>query len=62
MHDDHDAAAGVRARRLGPYFSAMVPDTWFNEGGQSVTGAAIDHLLSMHPSATEARASAEKAG
>ena len=46
----------------GPYFSSMVPDTWLNEGGQSVAGAAIDHLLTMHPAAAAARASAEDAG
>lgn len=46
----------------GPYFSAMVPDTWLNEGGQSAAGAAIDHLLSMHPAAAEARRRAEEAG
>jgi D-ribulokinase len=46
----------------GPYFSAMVPDAWLNEGGQSVAGAAIDRLLEMHPAAAAARASAEDAG
>ncbi len=46
----------------GPYFSAMVPDAWLNEGGQSVAGAAIDHLLTMHPAAAAARARAEAAG
>ncbi len=46
----------------GPYFSAMVPDAWLNEGGQSVAGAAIDQLLAMHPAAASARASAEAAG
>jgi D-ribulokinase len=46
----------------GPYFSAMVPNAWLNEGGQSVAGAAIDHLLSMHPAATDARRQAEKSG
>jgi D-ribulokinase len=46
----------------GPYFSAMVPDAWLNEGGQSVAGAAIDHLLAMHPAAAEARGQAEAAG
>ena len=38
----------------GPYFSAMVPGAWLVEGGQSAAGAAIDHLLSLHPGATEA--------
>ncbi|HEY4171310.1 MAG TPA: FGGY family pentulose kinase, partial [Reyranella sp.] len=33
----------------GPYFSAMVPGLWLNEGGQSATGAAIDHLVLSHP-------------
>ncbi len=46
----------------GPYFSAMVPDAWLNEGGQSVAGAAIDHLLAMHPAAADARRHAELAG
>ncbi|MBW9117975.1 FGGY-family carbohydrate kinase [Rhizobium cauense] len=39
----------------GPYYSAMVPGLWLNEGGQSAAGAAIDHLLSFHPAASEAR-------
>ena len=46
----------------GPYFSAMVPGTWLNEGGQSVAGAAIEQLLAMHPLAPEARAQAQAAG
>ncbi len=46
----------------GPYFSAMVPNTWLNEGGQSVAGAAIERLLAMHPMATEARRQAEESG
>ena len=46
----------------GPYFAAMVPDAWLNEGGQSVAGAAIEHLLSMHPAAPEARRRAEDVG
>ena len=40
----------------GPYLSAMVPGLWLNEGGQSAAGAAIDHLVSLHPAATEAAA------
>ena len=43
----------------GPYFSAMVPGLWLNEGGQSAAGAAIDHLIAMHPTAGEAARLAE---
>ena len=39
----------------GPYYSAMVPGMWLNEGGQSAAGAAIDQLLAFHPAAGEAR-------
>ena len=46
----------------GPYFSAMVPGTWLNEGGQSMAGAAIDHLVSMHPAHAQAHAAAEAGG
>lgn len=46
----------------GPYFSAMVPQAWLNEGGQSVAGAAIERLLAMHPLAAETQRSAEDAG
>jgi len=46
----------------GPYFQAMVPGMWLNEGGQSAAGAAIDQLLSFHPAASEARRVAEAAG
>ncbi|WP_439156033.1 FGGY-family carbohydrate kinase [Yoonia sp.] len=42
----------------GPYYSAMVPGLWLNEGGQSAAGAAIDHLLAFHPHAAEAQAQA----
>lgn len=46
----------------GPYFSAMVPGMWLNEGGQSAAGAAIEQLLSLHPAAAEAKALAHKRG
>lgn len=46
----------------GPYFSAMIPGLWLNEGGQSAAGAAIDHLLRHHPSAPEARDIAAREG
>ncbi|KAB2851519.1 MAG: FGGY-family carbohydrate kinase [Hyphomicrobiaceae bacterium] len=42
----------------GPYFSAMAPDLWLNEGGQSAAGAAIDQLVRLHPASTEALARA----
>ncbi|TPK90082.1 FGGY-family carbohydrate kinase [Mesorhizobium sp. B2-4-12] len=46
----------------GPYFSAMVPGLWLNEGGQSAAGAAIDHLVRLHPAAGEATEKARAAG
>ncbi|WPE23239.1 FGGY-family carbohydrate kinase [Shinella zoogloeoides] len=46
----------------GPYFSAMVPGMWLNEGGQSAAGAAIEQLLSFHPAAGEASALAGSRG
>jgi FGGY-family pentulose kinase len=36
----------------GPYFSAMVPGMWLTEGGQSATGALIDHVLATHTRGT----------
>lgn len=44
----------------GPYYSAMVPGMWLNEGGQSAAGAAIDQLLAFHPAAAEARTLADQ--
>jgi D-ribulokinase len=46
----------------GPYYSAMIPDLWLNEGGQSAAGAAIDHLVRLHPAAPEAARAATEAG
>ncbi len=46
----------------GPYFSAMVPSAWLNEGGQSVAGAAIERLIGMHPAARAVASRAQAAG
>lgn len=46
----------------GPYYSAMVPGMWLNEGGQSAAGAAIEQLLSFHPAAREAQEQAKSRG
>lgn len=46
----------------GPYYSAMVPGMWLNEGGQSAAGAAIEQLLDYHPFSIEARHKAAEAG
>ncbi len=46
----------------GPYYSAMVPGLWLNEGGQSAAGSAIDHLVAMHPASPKARLQADAAG
>ena len=46
----------------GPYYSAMVPGLWLNEGGQSAAGAGIDHLVRSHPAYSEAAAAAKAAG
>ncbi|MDG4881153.1 FGGY-family carbohydrate kinase [Mesorhizobium sp. WSM4884] len=46
----------------GPYFSAMVPGLWLNEGGQSAAGAAIDRLVGMHPAAVELAGIASRNG
>lgn len=46
----------------GPYFSAMVPGMWLNEGGQSAAGAAIDHLIECHPASAEAKGLARERG
>lgn len=46
----------------GPYFSAMVPGMWLNEGGQSAAGAAIEQLVTSHPATQEAAEMARCAG
>lgn len=46
----------------GPYYNAMVPGAWLNEGGQSAAGAAIEQLLDFHPFSAEASQSASASG
>jgi FGGY-family pentulose kinase len=46
----------------GPYFSAMIPDLWLTEGGQSATGALIDHVIFSHAAAAPLQAEARRAG
>jgi D-ribulokinase len=38
----------------GPYYSALTPNQWLTEGGQSAFGAAIDRLMRRHPAFTDA--------
>jgi FGGY-family pentulose kinase len=46
----------------GPYFGAMIPGMWLNEGGQSATGALIDHVISDHGAYAELLRTAEQSG
>ena len=32
----------------GPYFGAALPGLWLTEGGQSVSGALLDHFIRIH--------------
>ena len=44
----------------GPYFSAMIPGFWLTEGGQSATGALIDHVIHSHAATAGLQAEATK--
>ncbi len=46
----------------GPYFSAMVPDMWLTEGGQSATGSLVDHAIASHSASAELAAEAKATG
>ncbi|MEJ0011695.1 MAG: FGGY-family carbohydrate kinase [Bauldia sp.] len=46
----------------GPYYSAVVPGLWLNEGGQSTAGAALDHLVRSHVAYPRVAAEAKAAG
>ncbi|WP_234567105.1 FGGY-family carbohydrate kinase [Rhodohalobacter sp. 614A] len=44
----------------GPYYSAMIPGMWLNEGGQSATGALVDHVIFSSNHANDLKEEAEK--
>lgn len=46
----------------GAYYGAMIPGYWLNEGGQSATGALIDHIITSHPIYDRAKEQADKLG
>jgi FGGY-family pentulose kinase len=46
----------------GPYFAAMVPGFWLTEGGQSATGALIDHVVNSHTRSAELKEEAARRG
>ena len=46
----------------GPYFSSMVPGLWLNEGGQSATGALVDHIIFNHGATDDAKKLAKEQG
>jgi FGGY-family pentulose kinase len=46
----------------GPYHSAMIPGLWLTEGGQSATGALIDHVIFSHAASVPLLKEAKKQG
>jgi FGGY-family pentulose kinase len=46
----------------GPYYSAMVPGMWLTEGGQSATGALVDHVIHTHARGIDAQELAAASG
>lgn len=46
----------------GPYFGAMIPNMWLAEGGQSATGALVDHVIANHAYYPTLKSEADAAG
>ncbi|MGH7121511.1 MAG: FGGY-family carbohydrate kinase [Acetobacteraceae bacterium] len=46
----------------GPYLGAMLPGLWLHEGGQSATGALIDHVITTHAAYPELAKQARSSG
>jgi FGGY-family pentulose kinase len=46
----------------GPYYSAMIPQMWLTEGGQSASGALIDHMIDVHAQGPALKQQAEQNG
>ncbi|WP_434361094.1 FGGY-family carbohydrate kinase [Parasalinivibrio latis] len=44
----------------GPYYHAMVPGFWLNEGGQSATGSLVDHMIANHAAYPDLMAKAKQ--
>jgi FGGY-family pentulose kinase len=44
----------------GPYWGAMIPDMWLNEGGQSATGSLIDYVIKNNSSYKDLKDLVEK--
>jgi FGGY-family pentulose kinase len=45
----------------GPYFGPMLPGFWMTEGGQSATGALLDHVVRVHGAGGEPTAGRHRA-
>lgn len=46
----------------GPYYSALFPDMWLNEGGQSTAGALIDYVIENHSYYEKLKKTADERG